>query len=168
MNIFVVSKDPVICAQALDDKRLNKMILETAQLLCTGLNLLNKKQVTPYRSSHVNHPITKWLIEGWEYGYDCWLWQLGIAYGEEIIYRTGRKHACHLVLEGLTFNWPGFDQHIDMSEDDFYNGARHKGLGLDFTHLPVRKAYRAYLCARWPDDKREPRWTKREVPSWYR
>lgn len=166
MNIFAVSRHPWKCARALDDKRLNKMILETTQLICTGLNELNKQQVTPYRSSHVNHPITKWMLDGWEYGYDCWLWQLGMAYGKEIIHRKGRKHACQLVLEGLTFKWPGLDQHITMREEDFYNGARHRGLGLDFTHLPTFEAYKAYLNARWPGDKRKPVWTNREPPIW--
>ena len=33
MNIFVIDPDTAKCAQALDDLRLNKMIIETAQLL---------------------------------------------------------------------------------------------------------------------------------------
>lgn len=33
MNIFVTDNSPKISAQALDDKRVVKMILETAQLL---------------------------------------------------------------------------------------------------------------------------------------
>lgn len=166
MNIFVVSRDWNACARALDDKRLNKMILETTQILCTAINLDAGSQVTPYKNCHVHHPITKWAEDIY---HQRWLYQLGIAYGEEIIHRHGRKHSCHLMLEGLTFKWPYLIMVPRMlEEDEFYNGARHKGLGLDFTHLPVRKAYRAYLSARWPDDKRKPVWTKRGAPSWYR
>lgn len=166
MNIFVVSLDVETCARALDDKRLNKMILETTQLLCAVINLNEGSQVTPYKTSHANHPITKWAAE--DIYHQRWLWQLGVAYGNEIIYRKGRKHSCHLVLEGLTFKWP-FLAMVPrrLDEDEFYNGARRKDLDLDFTHLPVRKAYRNYLAAKWPNDKRKPVWTKRKQPSWY-
>lgn len=37
MNIFVVDEDPAICAEYLDDKRVVKMVLETAQMLSTAL-----------------------------------------------------------------------------------------------------------------------------------
>lgn len=167
MNIFLTSKSPKRCARDLDDKRLNKMILETAQLLCTAINTIEGEQVTPYRSSHVNHPITKWALENRSKGSLCFLYELGVAYGNEILYRRDRKHACHLVIEGLSLNWPWLlDIPKFMYDLEFHNGARHKGLGLDFTHLPVREAYREYLKARWPGDKRKPKWTRRKKPAW--
>lgn len=166
MNVFVVSRFPELCARALDDKRLNKMILETTQIICTVINQTEGSQVTPYKSCHVNHPITRWA-ETLPVALP-WLYALGIAYGEEIIYRKGRKHSCHLVLEGLTFKWPWITNYRLLRGDQFHNGARRKDLDLDFTHLPVRKAYRLYLAARWPNDKRKPIWTKRERPHWYR
>lgn len=167
MNIFAVSKHPRKCARALDDKRLNKMILETTQILCTLINEIEGSQVAPYRSSHVNHPIIQWARDNRKNGSMFWLYELGIAYGNEIQYRFGRKHACQLVLEGLTLRWPILlDIPAFMFKLEFYNGARHRGLGLDFTHLPVHQAYRKYLNARWPNDKREPVWTRRNPPSW--
>lgn len=163
MNIFAISRHPRKCARALDDKRLNKMILETAQILCTVINEQSGSQVTPYRSCHVHHPITKWA---YDIHHQRWLYALGIAYGEEIQYRFGRKHACHLVLEGLTFRWPYLTMFKPKRDIEFHNGARHRGLDLDYTHLPVHRAYREYLKIRWPMDKRKPRWTRREEPSW--
>lgn len=164
MNIFAVSKHPRKCARALDDKRLNKMILETTQILCTVINEQNGSQVTPYKSCHVNHPATKWAHDIW---HQRWLYQLGIAYGEEIQYRFKRKHACHLILEGLTFKWPYLTMfEADPRRIEFHNGARHRGLDLDYTHLPVHRAYREYLKIRWPMDKRTPKWTRRGAPSW--
>lgn len=162
MNIFAVSRHTRKCARALDDKRLNKMILETAQILCTVLEA--KGVPVPYRPSHVTHPITKWAAS--EVEHQRWLYQLGIAYGEEIQHRHKRKHASHLVIEGLTFHVPKLVRAVDPNEIEFFNGARHMGLGLDFTHLPVHQAYREYLNARWPGDKREPFWTNRSRPSW--
>jgi len=166
MNIFAVSRHPRKCARALDDKRLNKMILETAQIMCAVLNEREGSQVTPYRTSHANHPITKWAASSDDNM--RWLYDLGMAYGEEIQYRFGRKHACQLVIEGLTFRWPWLEDAPEFmcKEVEFYNGARHKGLDLDFTHLPVHEAYRQYLKVRWPGDKRKPVWTNRKKPHW--
>lgn len=166
MNVFLVSRHPEICAQSLDDKRVRKMVLETTQLICTVLNKTYHERVTPYESVHHNHPITLWA-EGLPSSLP-WLYALGVAYGEEVIYRDGRKHASHLVLEGLTFKWPWLTRYRPLSIDQFYNCARHKGKGLDFTHLPIRKAYREYLNARWPTDKLKPVWTRRDPPSWCR
>lgn len=165
MNVFVTSRYPELCAHHLDDKRLNKMILETTQIICTVLNMTHHEQVTPYRSVHQSHPVTRWA-EGLPVSMP-WLYALGIAYGDEIIFRSGRKHSCQLVLEGLTFKWPWLTNYRILREDQFHNGARHLGRGLDFTYLPVRKAYREYLKARWPTDKRKPVWTRRGSPSWY-
>lgn len=165
MNIFAISKYPHKCAQRLDDKRLNKMILETTQILCTVINLQSGSQVTPYKSCHIHHPITLWADDIW---HQRWLYALGIEYGKEIIHRHGRKHSCHLVLEGLTFKWSYLTLCKPKLDIKFYNGARHLGKGLDFTHLPVHRAYREYLSIRWPNDKREPVWTRREKPVWYK
>lgn len=177
MNIFAVSRHPARCARALDDGRLNKMILETAQVLCTVFNLqadpTGRSAITPYRNSHVHNPITKWAASSKKH--QAWLYALGIAYGEEIIYRFGRKHACHLVLEGLTFRYPHLLNYRELEIDEFHNGARHRKLGLDFTHLSPGKAYRAYLRERWrlqeitPTKSGRiipPRWTRRSQPTW--
>lgn len=163
MNIFAVSRHPRSCARALDDKRLNKMILETAQVICTVLNQRAGEQVTPYRNSHEHNPITKWADDD---DHLRWLYELGMAYGREILTRHGRKHACQLVLEGLTFKFDHIFDGTFETDHEFHNGARHRKLGLDFTHLPVHQAYREYLNARWPGDKRKPVWTNRKRPSW--
>lgn len=164
MNIFAISRHPVKCAKALDDKRLNKMILETAQILCTVINEREGSQVTRYRNSHVHHPITKWAMSNEDHV--RWLYELGMAYGDEILYRFGRKHACHSVIEELPTRWSWIEDALMCDEIEFHNGARHMGLGLDFTHLPVGKAYRSYLRIRWLGDKREPKWTRRKEPVW--
>ncbi|AXN53721.1 hypothetical protein SPS_10 [Sphingomonas phage Scott] len=39
MNIFMTSPDPKACALVMDDRRLIKMVLETAQLLSTAFRL---------------------------------------------------------------------------------------------------------------------------------
>lgn len=164
MNVFAVSKHPRKCARALDDLRLNKMMLETAQILCTVINIQERAGVTPYRSSHVGNAIIKWAQsdpQNWS-----WLWNLGDQYGEEITHRTGKSHASHRVIRGLVRRWPWLKPMPDKPIE-FINRARHQGLDLDFTDMDnVHKAYRAYLNARWDLAERKPKWTNRGAPSW--
>ena len=60
MNIFVISQNPDECAQALDDLRLNKMILETAQLLSTAIRFHGYTGNLAYKATHINHPCSIW------------------------------------------------------------------------------------------------------------
>lgn len=64
MNIFYLDKDPKLCAQYHCDKHVVKMILESAQLLCTAVNEAAGKEVAPYKSTHVNHPCSIWSWSG--------------------------------------------------------------------------------------------------------
>lgn len=58
MQLFLPHPNPKISATYLDDKRVVKMVLETAQILCT---VLHAKGITvPYKPTHSNHPVVKW------------------------------------------------------------------------------------------------------------
>lgn len=61
MNIFVLDTDPRTCARYHCDKHVIKMILESAQLLCTARRMYNEE--APYKATHVNHPCSKWVRE---------------------------------------------------------------------------------------------------------
>jgi hypothetical protein len=162
MNIFAVSSDPEKCARALDDSRLGKMILETAQVLCTVVNLEAGSQVAPYKNAHVHHPAVIWARgkkRNWS-----WLWRLGIAYGMEYIHRFGKKHASSLVIEGLSFKWADRVKRRSTPRS-FYNGARHKGLGIDYTGIETHMAYKQYLIDRW-QLQGNVKWTNRKPPKW--
>ena len=63
MNIFYLDTRPRISAQYHCDKHVVKMILESAQMICTVANELTGKQVAPYKSTHKNHPCVKWMQE---------------------------------------------------------------------------------------------------------
>ncbi len=63
MNIFVLDKDPVKAASLIDDKRLIKLTLESAQIMGEAL-IINglPREVVPYHSyRHRNHPVIKWV-----------------------------------------------------------------------------------------------------------
>ena len=65
MNIFFLHPDPLTAAKMHCDKHCVKMILETAQMLCTAHRVLDgdksADQKGMYKTAHLNHPSTKWV-----------------------------------------------------------------------------------------------------------
>lgn len=66
MNIFYLDSNPATCAKYHCDKHVVKMILESAQILCTVINEKAGYQLTPYKSTHRNHPCTLWAGHSYE------------------------------------------------------------------------------------------------------
>lgn len=93
MNIFVLDKDPVLAAQYQCDKHVVKMVLESAQLLCSPF----KPGVAPYGRTHYNHPCAIWTREA-NNNY-TWLIQHAFALLGEFEYRFGKEHASKKVIE---------------------------------------------------------------------
>lgn len=92
MNIFYVSSNPAVCARYLDDGRLVKMVVETAQLLSTALHewgqsLPSDRMPGP---THRKHPCAIWVRESVE-NYD-WTCQLLESLCIEYRYRYGKGH----------------------------------------------------------------------------
>ena len=86
MNIFVTDPSPTVSAQVLPDKHVVKMILESAQMLCSAF----ENGGAPYKRSYYNHPCTKWARES-QANYE---WLLVHAYSlcEEYFLRYGKVH----------------------------------------------------------------------------
>ena len=88
MNIFYLSRATSVCAEMHCDVHVNKMILETAQLLSTAHHELGS--TAPYKTTHKNHPSAVWARSGfWQYN---WLYGLLEALSEEYTKRYGRVH----------------------------------------------------------------------------
>ena len=154
MNIFVVDPSPLVCAEYLDDIRANKMLLETTQLLCTALNYHAGSKITPYKSTHINHPCTVWAREtkaNW-----LWLYTYAIELSARYIRHRGRRHKCTDILVQLL----SYIEHLpEGGQTPFVNCARNRSLCLDFTDIvDVHQAYQKYLTKRWSNDVREPTW----------
>ena len=62
MNIFILDKDPRKAAHYHGDQHVVKMILESAQMLCTVKHLYEEHDV-PYRATHQKHPCTQWVAQ---------------------------------------------------------------------------------------------------------
>lgn len=152
MNIFVLDKDIKTAAQMHCDKHVSKMILESAQMLCTAL--WNNNQDAPYKPVHAKHPCTLWAsdsLENWE-----WLRDFAIYLNEEFCWRYDRScnHKSADVILSLTrpnIESKGLQQHPQCMPDEY-----------KVTNDPVQ-AYRNYYVG----EKHFAVWTKRDTPRWY-
>ena len=90
MNIFYLHEDPVIAAKLQYNKHVVKMILESAQMLCTAHHHYNNGDNVPYKKAHYNHPSTIWTREN-AYNY-IWLYKHMMALGDEYTKRYGKVH----------------------------------------------------------------------------
>jgi len=60
MNIFYLDECPKKAAQLQYNKHVVKMILESAQMLCTAHHVYGNPDDMPYKQAHLNHPSTVW------------------------------------------------------------------------------------------------------------
>lgn len=93
MNIFYLHRDPVKAANVQYNKHVVKMILESAQMLCTAHHCYGsseQKANVPYRQAHLNHPSTIWARKS--ISTYMWLYDHMIALGKEYTKRYGKEH----------------------------------------------------------------------------
>ena len=123
MNIFYLHRDPVAAAKVQYNKHVVKMILESAQMLCTAHHHYGNGDNVPYRKAHYNHPSTKWVRESDEHY--MWLFDHMVALGKEYTKRYGKTHLtinkCFLPLyrvpEGIPSN--GFTPPPQCMPDEY-------------------------------------------------
>jgi Pyrimidine dimer DNA glycosylase len=169
MNIFVVNKNPKICASILDDLRLNKMILETAQLLsCAYVHLFDglwpQHQKELYKVTHVNHPCSIWARKSVK-NY-VWLTEYFERLVLERSARTrGKSHLSYTKLNHIFLKPVGGLQNINSDND--YADIVFDFNCTDFKHLPVFEAYEQCLITKWNNDKRKPTWLNTTKPYFY-
>jgi len=93
MNIFYLHKDPREAARLQYNKHVVKMILESAQMLCTAHHCYGdkwQKENVPYKQAHLNHPSTIWARRS-KATY-MWLYKHMMGLGYEYWLRYGKQH----------------------------------------------------------------------------
>ena len=159
MNIFVLDKDPRIAAQMMCDKHVVKMILESAQMLCTAHRELQPEHDVPdvfYKSTHKNHPSSKWVRQGiWHYR---WLYQHFCALCDEYTYRYGKKHLTDTKLRDLLFHPPRNIRHFAWFDPP------PQCMPEEYQCDDTVEAYRNYYKKEKADFAK---WTKRNEPEWW-
>jgi hypothetical protein len=93
MNVFYLHHAAPLAAVMHCDVHVVKMILETAQILCTVHHLHDNGDAVPYKPTHIHHPSVRWAAES-KLHY-TWLRDLGEYLCREYAMRySPRRHAC--------------------------------------------------------------------------
>ena len=153
MNLFASSPSPERSARALDDRRLLKMTVESAQLLSTAMR--ERGLPAPYRPTHAHHPVTRWT--GRTQGNFRWVLRHFDALALEYRRRFGRSHASAR-LSGQF--WQALPRFPRGRRQPFVNLSNHPRV------LPVTRAYRRRLNEKWRIDRGAARWTGSRPPRW--
>jgi len=153
VNIFILDYDVDQCAKHHCDQHVSKMILESAQLLCTALN--KQGFTTPYRSTHTQHPCTIWA--GDSYDNFQWLVNLSIALNDEYRWRYNKEndHASIKVIRNIEqYRFPskGLTPFVQAMPNQY-----------KVPNDPVE----AYRCFYRAEKSAFAKWTKRDVPDWF-
>jgi len=161
MNVFFLDIRPSVAAEYHCDKHVIKMILESAQLLCTAHRLLD--QVDPqmdtvlYRATHANHPCAIWTRQSTQSYY--WLYELMLELNREFV-RRYKKQEDHMTIRKLA----------DVLATPPKNLADvgwivpPKCMPEQFRKHTVVDAYRAY----YRECKAEiAHWTDTPIPYWF-
>jgi hypothetical protein len=153
VNIFILDSDIKTCARYHADQHVIKMILESAQMLCTVININGGR--APYKTTHMKHPCTLWAgrsLSNWR-----WLRRLALALNQEYRYRfrAVSDHASASVIRELPP--PPI---IDVGRTEFAQAMpeRYKVPG------DAVQAYRHFYIG---EKARFAKWTRRRPPGWF-
>lgn len=102
MNIFVLSECPVQSAEFHNDTHVNKMLLESCQLLCNVFYSNSSIENIPYRKSQFNHPCAVWARKS--KGNFEWLLSLAIELNNQFYLRRKKIHGCAKILDWIILN----------------------------------------------------------------
>ena len=152
MNIFVLHHDPQVAAEMACDKHVVKMILETAQMMCTVVAAHDIHP--PYRATHAKHPCTVWASESqtnWR-----WLTDYGLALSAEYTKRYDKTHKSQGVIEWCR------DQNINLPDAQLTPFAQ--AMPPQYRNDCAVTAYRAY----YHGEKSHIATWKTETPAWWR
>lgn len=164
MNVFMPYIDPNKSAQALDDKRLIKQILECYQIINANRRVLSGEEKVGY----ANHPVVKYYRNK-----EWFLLWYGFCTCSEYNYRTGKEHR---YFQWFAKEWrePRFKEIVPLYYCQKYNSGLYE---VEETFvLPiyedveseVYQRFREKLINKWNNDKRPPKWTDRLPPLWYK
>jgi hypothetical protein len=163
MNIFILDKDPELCARYHCDKHVLKQIPDIAKILCTVM----RESGIPYgyTSSNKNHPCVKWAQTA--DGNFMWLRELGLELCREYSYRYGKsggsKHASeHIILDSYPKNL-GDKNHRAKVREPVGMTPPVQCVPAHFKCNDPVKAYRDYYLTEKADILA---YTKRNVPGW--
>lgn len=182
MNLFILDNDPVIAAQSQCDVHVNKMIVESGQMLSTVHRMLDgtmerrlsksgkvrvqywklpdEREDILYKACHFNHPCTIWTRE------NCcnytWHYKHFIALCNEYTYRTGKSHMTYEKLGSILQKKPNNIPH-DTEMTPFKLAMKSNPECMLESAVD---SYRAFYQTK--QSRFKMKWTKREKPEWFK
>jgi hypothetical protein len=160
MNIFVLSRNARKCARYHANKHVVKMILESAQLLCSAHIVLDNVIIIEerelYKLTHKKHPCAIWARASSE-NYK-WLYDLFYELCTEYTYRYGKVHLCETKFRDILAFVP---KNIPKGPITPFALAMPDECKIDEDAVENYRNYyktnKQHLCT----------WTKREIPEWF-
>jgi len=150
MNIFVLDNDPKVSAELMCDKHCVKMILESAQMLCSAY----PQGKAPYRRAFYNHPCTKWSRKS----ASNYKWLLSHAYGLVNEY-FDRYSKIHKSLDAI--QWCDDHSHT-LQLPDIGLTPFAQAMPEEYKNPDAVVAYQTYYIK---DKKRFAKWKNGKVPA---
>ena len=160
MNIFYLDKNLKRCSQYMIDKHICKQIIETAQLLCAAIIILDKKE-TPYKLTHQNHPCAKWVRESKQNF--KWLCLLGLEMCKEYSFRYNKIHKTQQVIKWCLNNVPINITNNKFSDPPLCMNEVYKN---NFDKIGSYRIYYINEKQFNKSGKNMFKWTNREKPNW--
>jgi hypothetical protein len=167
MNIFVLDEDPAQAARYLDDVRLPKMCVESAQMMASALRrhgatdeqMPLTKAGKPYKGGYAHHPCTVWVGDS-EANF-VWMAVHAQELISEYTKRFGKIHACQTPIFEMV------DLGFVMS-DDWPKGKTPFAQAMpdEYKDDDVVKAYRSYYKSK-QYSKGGVRYIRADVPTWW-
>ena len=161
MNIFFLHRDPQWAANALCDKHVPKMLLESAQMLSTAVRKYEEDTgTTPlaepiYKSAYPNHPMTKWV----GFNRDCFRWALenAVFISQEYCKRFKKLHKSSRILNVIYDN----QYYKEIPDERFTNPPQC--MPDEYKDNDYVTAYRNYYkgektFAKWEKGRQQPEW----------
>ena len=102
MNIFFLHRDPQWAANALCDKHVPKMLLESAQMLSTAVQKYTDRIEELYKPAYPNHPMTKWV--GSTFSNFQWTLENAVFISHEYCKRFNKLHKSSRILNAIYDN----------------------------------------------------------------
>jgi hypothetical protein len=160
MNIFYLHPDPLTAAQMHCDKHCVKMILETAQMLCTAHRALDGDDSADYngmyKTAHLNHPSTRWVRDSWDQ-YE-WTYKLFEALCDEYSKRYNKIHQSDKKLRHILDTVPYFIKP---------NGFREPPQCMPDQYKVPDDSVQAYRNYYIGEKASFAKWQYSEIPNWW-
>ena len=164
MNIFILDYDVDLNVTYYNDIHLNKMLLETCQILCSVQYKYGGKNI-PYKETHRNHPCVIWA--GLNQGNYKYLLSLGYALEKERIYRNYNPSSkmvnvldyCKNNLNNLPLG--RLTSFVQVMPEKYYNSDTVQAYRNYY--VGDKQGYLIKSSNKWKIST----WTKRGKPDWF-